>query len=154
MHRRERGKRSGSSSVAQGWNPSAGLEAGYEDTSGGQDQSEHVAQCKLFSQEEAGEHGNLDEHGAANDARLDSGEVLQRAIPEGEGQGGVHEGQPGDDEPSGRAEGGRPCPATLTPNSKMPPIPVLMVVTTVGETALVRLIDDVREILLKTVTQP
>jgi hypothetical protein len=73
---------------------------------GGQGQAGDFLAGERFVQEEPGQEGDLDEHGVFDDAGFDGREGAQGAVPEGEGEGGVDQGQPADDGPVGEAEAG------------------------------------------------
>jgi hypothetical protein len=75
---------------------------------GRQEQADELERSEALVQEDDGEHGDLDRHRVVHHARFDRGERAQGVIPEGEGEGGVYERQPADDQPSRRI---RPWPA-------------------------------------------
>lgn len=76
------------------------------DEEGAQDDGEqagNLAGGDGFAQEDDCQNGNLDDEGVVDDAGFDGGQGAQGVVPEGEGEGGVNNSQPEDDEPGAPA---------------------------------------------------
>ncbi len=81
-------------------------ELDHEGPGRSQEKAQDLAGAQSFAEEDPRQNGDLNEHRVVDDARLQRGQLPEREVPEREGEGRVHDGEPCHDRPPARREDG------------------------------------------------